>query len=351
MAAAVWPSYAIIQADVELSAGTAVGRTELDDGAVRQARTVTRPVRRQTVTAQIPDARLVEFQAWAQSHADRYFLFADAVDSQQRGVRVVNGVAGIVIRQVARAPARPLWEASLTLEDAGGVAAGAPFFAIAAIEHVLDDLNPLVLPRPYGGRAPLTTDFAGPLPAGMALDAATRTLSCRHDIVSVDEMPYRWRTTDADDRSAVMIVNLAVARRLNSRFTRPSDGVIQAAFVGQRGITAAWFEGTPTDRYIRSLTINKTGQIELDIGPADSSENFTADTARRLRLWLRVVVDAAGTVKTLVVPGPAAATGVAARDLTEPYSWTLTDVDAVAEFVDSLPVAAGLSVSIWRAAA
>ena len=53
--AAVWPDYARQHSDgYELTAGATVRRTEFDDGAVRQAPSVSRARARRTLVAEIP---------------------------------------------------------------------------------------------------------------------------------------------------------------------------------------------------------------------------------------------------------------------------------------------------------
>lgn len=353
MAAASWPAYARIQASgYELGAGTTVARTELDDGAVRQARTVTRPITQRTVVAEIPGPRLLDFRAWAEAHAARYFLARD-LDGQSRGMRVVGGVGGITYRQVTRRSGPALWEASLVLEDAGGVAGGAPFFASAALSHVLATNAPLVLPAVYGGTAPVKTRFVPALPAGPVLAPATRTLSLAGEIDPIDEAVYRWQARDADDRTADVSVTLSVGRRISRVITRPSAGTIRidTAYPAYQAILPAhWFAGLARgQRYIDSISLTRAGQVTLSIGPTATTSSLLAATAARLRLRLSATIDDAGTIVTLDLVGPGAASATR-RDLTEPYVWQVPNAAECADFVDALPDGVGLNVVYWRAA-
>ena len=76
--AAVWPDYARQHSDgYELTAGATVRRTEFDDGAVRQAPSVSRARARRPLVAEIPGARLADFRAWIQGFGQRYFVGRD----------------------------------------------------------------------------------------------------------------------------------------------------------------------------------------------------------------------------------------------------------------------------------
>ena len=352
MVAASWPAYARLRATgYELSAGTTTTRTEFDDGAVRQARTVTRPVTRRTVAAEIPGARLPDFRAWAETYAARYFLVTDLVDGQPRGMRVVGGVGGITYRQISSRPGPARWEASLVLEDAGGVAGGAPWFGRTSIHHVFTNLHPLILPAAYGGTAPVRTRLLPSLPAVLRFDAATRTLSRPGGEGLLDETPFRWIATDADDRRATVYLHLAAANVLSRRFTRPAAGTIRMELIpNQHYLPASWFPlGLPVSRYFASFKLTRAGVAGFSIGPDATSSDLAVDTAARLRFHLAAVIDSKGNTIDLDIPGPASASATT-RDVTEPYSWETGNAAGASDFIDAIPDTAYLSVWYWRAA-
>ena len=112
-----WPDYAKIQApDLGLGAPNDVGRTNFDDGAVRQGKIYTQPGLRRSLTALIDEGRLADFRTWAGSWAHRYFDFNDPHDGATRQARVENGIAGIAYRQIATRAGESRWEITLTLE-------------------------------------------------------------------------------------------------------------------------------------------------------------------------------------------------------------------------------------------
>ena len=113
---AAWPDYAAIGGDYAARLAPQTERAIWDDGAVRQARTTTRPVLLREVVAHVPGARFEAFRSWARAHARDWFAWADpGADGAVHSARVVGGAHGIAYAQTARGGA-PAWEARMTLE-------------------------------------------------------------------------------------------------------------------------------------------------------------------------------------------------------------------------------------------
>ena len=74
---AAWPDYAAIGGDYTARLAPQTERAAFDDGAVRQARTTTRPVLLREVVAHVPGARFEAFRSWARAHARDWFAWAD----------------------------------------------------------------------------------------------------------------------------------------------------------------------------------------------------------------------------------------------------------------------------------
>ena len=111
-----WPDYAAIGGDYAARLAPQTERAAFDDGAVRQARTTTRPVLLREVVAHVPGARFEAFRSWARAHARDWFAWADpGADGAVHSARVVGGAHGIAYAQTARGGA-PAWEARMTLE-------------------------------------------------------------------------------------------------------------------------------------------------------------------------------------------------------------------------------------------
>ena len=351
MAAGTWPHYARQRSDgYELTAGATVRRTEFDDGAIRQAPSVSRARARRTVVAEIPGARLAEFRGWIQEFGQRYFVGRD-VGGPSRGMRVVGGLGGVAFRQVRKTAGAALWEAQMVLEDTEGVAGGAPFFTAASIEHVLDDRSPLTLPWPYSGRPPFRGQFLPAVPAGVALDAATRTLTCSARVAPVDEASYEWRVTDADGRVASISPRLAVARRFEGPYVKAGNGAITIR-PAYNALPDAWFDGAapdPTDRYLESFGFAPFAVGSLSIGPVTSRTDFNILTEVRLHLRF-TAAKSDGKMASFEMCGPNSSLGIrsTSRDSQEPYLWQSLDEQGGDAFLESLPARGTLSLSLWR---
>lgn len=335
MAAPVWPSYARIQSGgIEVTAAPTVTRTEFDDGAVRQARRGLRSITQRTVTAEIAGARLVEFRAWAETHAHAWFRARD-LDGAWRDVRVVGGVGGITYRQVARRAGPAWWEASMVLEDAPP----AFLFPVSRVEWValMGQNTSVVLPSALGGTAPITHSLPR-IPAACTYDPATRTLTSpaavRGRINAVAAALYPWLATDADGRTARM--DLAMARSYVSPMdiTRTDADTVRL-HNGARNLNLPrpWFTAPNTTRYLLSLAIRRSGRITMDLGPAGPTNELTAAAERDLRLRVNQGDD------VLIIAGPASPEAIA-RDTSEPYDWTLPAAP-VAAWIDSLTLEVG----------
>lgn len=96
-----WPAYARIVVDgYGLGQDPAVARTELEDGYVRQERTVDEALTTREITALLAgDADLVRFRAWAANSAHVPFAWRDPEDGQLRRARVRGGVGAIAYRR------------------------------------------------------------------------------------------------------------------------------------------------------------------------------------------------------------------------------------------------------------
>ena len=70
-------------------------------------------------------------------------------------------------------------------------------------------IAPLTLPLATGGNAPLTYSLTSTLPAGLALDAATRIISGT-PTTPMNETAYKWMVTDADGDMAELIFTIAI---------------------------------------------------------------------------------------------------------------------------------------------
>lgn len=116
---ASWPEYAAIVAPGDaVAAANDVERTEWDDGHVRQAKVFTAEAAIREVSALVPHANLPAFRTWLSAHAHAYFDVTD-VDGRTVKMRVIGGAGGVVLRQLNRAGAAPMWEARCRLESEG----------------------------------------------------------------------------------------------------------------------------------------------------------------------------------------------------------------------------------------
>ena len=82
-----WPGY-------ELGADTDVTRTELADGAVRQARTAERVFDIRRVEIAVQETKLFAVRDWFRDHAGEFFEWRD-LDGDDRQVRVRGGFGAI----------------------------------------------------------------------------------------------------------------------------------------------------------------------------------------------------------------------------------------------------------------
>ena len=87
-------------------------------------------------------------------------------------------------------------------------------FGGAALEDQVYALNaviePLVLPAAEGGEGELTYTLDPALPAGLAFDAQTRTLSGM-PTAAADAVPYTYTATDANGNTAALTFSITVA--------------------------------------------------------------------------------------------------------------------------------------------
>ena len=73
-------------------------------------------------------------------------------------------------------------------------------------------IEPLVLPEASGGIGPLSYTLAPPLPAGLALDDATRTVSGTPTAAQA-KTPYAWMATDVDGDTASVTFSITVLHK------------------------------------------------------------------------------------------------------------------------------------------
>ena len=107
----------------------------------------------------------------------------------------------------------------------------APAFAGAAIADRLSwkqnlPIEPLALPAAEGGDGELSYALSPALPDGLALDAATRTLSGTPRAV-LDETRYAWTATDADGDSAELTFAVAVEADYAPSFGEARIGLLR----------------------------------------------------------------------------------------------------------------------------
>lgn len=352
MAVATWPDYALITARQTISAAPSVRRTEFDDGAVRQARSVARPIMRTEIEVDILGDRLTDFLAWAALHASAYFTVA-TLGLGTRGMRVVGGMGGIVYEQVRRTGGRPRWLARMTLEDAGTAAAGAPFFGAGADALVLASkatLADLALPAALGGAGALRYALSPALPGGLVLDAATRTITGTPAEVAAIA-PYTWTATDAYGRVTTVEIPLGVAFEswrnggdisIGAGAVRLTWGTLPPA----PWMPARWAAGGSEQVWLNYIEVTSAGRVTLSLGPTDAVNPLRIALLSRLRFSL----DQSGT-GTGTFGGPNAAS-VQTRDTTEPYEWTpaAAAVVKIQAFINAVNTTNSMRLRIWEAA-
>ena len=358
MAVATWPGYALITARQTISAAPSVRRTEFDDGAVRQARSVARPIMRTEIEADILGDRLAEFQAWAALHASTYFTVA-TLGLGARGMRVVGGVGGITYEQVRRAGGLARWLARMTLEDAGSAAAGAPFFGAGADARILArravPLH-LVLPAAIGGAGTLRYALSPAPPGGLVLDAATRTITGTPSAVAAIT-PYTWTATDAYGRVATVTIPLGVAfyaARIAGQFTATA-GAVRLTWGDAPPATpwmpAAWTAPGDNSGWLNYFEVTSAGRVAMGLGLPGAVNPLKTSILSRLRVELKHIDTAIGvqTASTEEFGGPDAA-AARARDTTEPYEWTpsAAAVARIEAFVGAAVTTGAMDLYIWE---
>ena len=93
-----------------------VRRQPLEDGAVRQARRLTRPVETTDMTLLLGETAARDaFAAWADNQSHDWFALT--LLHRDGDVRVVGGAVGIVYRQRNAGPGWPAWECTLSVES------------------------------------------------------------------------------------------------------------------------------------------------------------------------------------------------------------------------------------------
>ena len=328
MAIARWPDYARINARQTVSAAPSVRRTEFDDGAIRQARTVSRPIVRVEIEADVPGDRFAAFRTWANLHADRYFTVT-ALGTGRGRMRVVGGVGGIAYEQVRQGGGTARWLARMTLEDAG---TGPPFFGAGADRLILYGRaisQMATLPAAIGGAPPLRYALSPALPDDLVLDAATRVVTGRGAFVS-PITSYVLTATDAYGRAAAVEIPIGISLKLHrnvGQFTA-TNAAVRMTWGGsaKNYIPPRWVDprspNPPT--WLDYFEITSAGQVTLSVGPRDSSSIFRDDSIPRLHFSMQALDTNTGKiVKEVTFAGPVDPSAQTRdADAMEPYVWT-----------------------------
>ena len=222
-------------------------------------------------------------------------------------------------RTISGAPtaAHPATEHAWTATDADGDAASLTFSLTVDrdlqptfTDDVADQAytetvatNPLILPEASSGNGTLAYRLSPALPAGLALDPATRTVSGTPTAVQ-PATEYAWTATDADGDAANVTFSIAV------------DPDLQPAFA---------------DR-IADQTYTESSAIDALALPEASGGNGALSYALSPALPPGLALDA--QARTI------AGTPTAARSATE-YAWTATDADG-----DAAKVAFSIAVRV-----
>ena len=306
-----WPAYARIGAVFELGAAPEVLRTELDDGAVRQARTRTLRTLTRTIEAEIADERLSDFRAWAADHAHAYFDWVWDPDGATRSARVVGGVGGIRYVQVGRRPGSTRWTAHMTIEGPDSIVVAAPAALPAIADQVFVMGEPVDWTLAAADAAVTTWAIAPGPPAGLAFDAAGRRLHGTPDAV----YPRTRFTLSGAGARGVVARSFTIAIGMGGAISlsRASNG--QAIFFNfwpPKPIPAAFLaSGTAV---FNNMNVSISGIIDLHLG-GETRADLSDEMEREGVLDLRTASFSAR------IRGPDHPTSQI-RDESEPYRWT-----------------------------
>ena len=103
MAAVDWP-WALATVEWSGYARTSdpnVRRTELEDGAVRQVKRVSRPFEVRTITVSVKQSNLDAFNDWLRTNANDFFNWHDIEDDTVRDARIRGGAGAVSLVAVA----------------------------------------------------------------------------------------------------------------------------------------------------------------------------------------------------------------------------------------------------------
>ena len=78
-----------------------VRRTELEDGAVRQVKRVSRPLEVRTITVSVKQSNLDAFNDWLRANANGFFNWHDIEDDTVRDARIRGGAGAVNLVAVA----------------------------------------------------------------------------------------------------------------------------------------------------------------------------------------------------------------------------------------------------------
>ena len=214
MTVALWPDYArIVQDGYRIAFRTDVRRIEYDDGMVRQFRASPDVQRVRNFELWVEgDADRVRFEGWvAKMGATGTFLLADIPEGYQRECRIVGGRGGVRWIAMLMRDDRKWWRAALTVEGDNDSVQGPIFAENVGDQNWLRDeaITPLVLPASSTASAGLAYSLTPALPAGVVLDAATRTLRGTPTVVQ-RPVEYTWRATDGDGIADSVRFNIGV---------------------------------------------------------------------------------------------------------------------------------------------
>lgn len=104
MAAITWPYdlCTILRDGYTETVDENVRRTQLEDGAVSQARTASRDFRVRRLSVLVTDSNATAFLKWTSDNANAWFNYTD-LDGQQREVRLRGGNSTVqLVRQAGR---------------------------------------------------------------------------------------------------------------------------------------------------------------------------------------------------------------------------------------------------------
>ena len=356
MAIASWPDYARINARQVVTAAPSVRRTEFDDGAVRQARTVSRPIVRVEIEADVPGDRFAAFRTWANLHADTYFTVT-ALGTGRGRMRVVGGVGGIAYEQVRQGGGTARWLARMTLEDAG---TGAPFFGAGADRLILYGRGisqTATLPAAIGDAPPLRYALSPALPARLVVDAATRAVTgIAIEVSAVAD--YAWTATDAYGRVATVEIPIGISSKLYrniGEFTATNSAARMTWGAADRAwIPRPWLYRNSRFSWIDYFEITSAGQVTLSIGPSDSATNLRAGILPRLHFSMQALHTGTGKiVKEVTFAGPVDPSAQTRdADAMEPYVWTpsAASVVEIQSFIADDTTYHNLILEMWEVA-